>query len=456
MTSLLQRRGWLLRALRDTATRWRTTAAPAPAPVEGGSNHVTREAFDAWRDRVVEARGLAANAPTARWPIPADGLSRAGRGRWAFLNTLAHQIELLIELRVLMGMDATGPAALLHVLAVLGVTVEAFEEADLLYDQRESGATLRDAAVVDAAEVIGSLLRSHGELEDEHPLLDLPLRHSMEWSDTRQLLELAWVDFSTPDRLDVRGATAAITRGRLERVHILEAVVALAQADQRITRVERRIIKSAIELARLGDADSAMVWAALDEPIRVADLAAGLHHAPATRRQVFEQLIVHSYLDGDPGPREQAFLDALAEAFGITPEERLALEVSALSFLQARPDVARAFSWTARLGRWNRNLAKKTERLVRSNLESLLVEVRETGDLAQLLLRRAQGPLTPEEEQRVVAQLLDICKTIPALAIFAAPGGLLLFPILLRMLPFDLRPSAFAQDDEAEDPAPEV
>ena len=42
------------------------------------------------------------------------------------------------------------------------------------------------------------------------------------------------------------------------------------------------------------------------------------------------------------------------------------------------------------------------------------------------------------------AQLIDLAKTIPALAIFAAPGGMLLLPILLKLLPFNLLPSSFA------------
>jgi hypothetical protein len=38
---------------------------------------------------------------------------------------------------------------------------------------------------------------------------------------------------------------------------------------------------------------------------------------------------------------------------------------------------------------------------------------------------------------------VDVAKAVPALAIFAAPGGMLLLPILAKLLPFSLLPSAW-------------
>jgi hypothetical protein len=79
------------------------------------------------------------------------------------------------------------------------------------------------------------------------------------------------------------------------------------------------------------------------------------------------------------------------------------------------------------------------------NLEALAIELRETGELMQLLARAAAGhPLDGEQRAKVRAQLVDVAKAIPALAVLAAPGGLLLLPLLARVLPFSLLPSAWA------------
>jgi hypothetical protein len=43
----------------------------------------------------------------------------------------------------------------------------------------------------------------------------------------------------------------------------------------------------------------------------------------------------------------------------------------------------------------------------------------------------------------VKGQLVDLAKAVPALAIFAAPGGMLLLPLLAKLLPFSVLPSAW-------------
>ncbi|MBT4839763.1 MAG: hypothetical protein HON93_03420, partial [Flavobacteriaceae bacterium] len=46
------------------------------------------------------------------------------------------------------------------------------------------------------------------------------------------------------------------------------------------------------------------------------------------------------------------------------------------------------------------------------------------------------------EKKKIQAQLLDIFKSIPSLAIFILPGGAILLPIFIKLIP-KLLPSAF-------------
>ena len=82
--------------------------------------------------------------------------------------------------------------------------------------------------------------------------------------------------------------------------------------------------------------------------------------------------------------------------------------------------------------------------VVTENLEAIVTEVKETGQLGQLLAKAAAGkPLSDDERLKVKGQLLDLAKAVPALAIFAAPGGTLLLPLLAKLLPFNVLPSAW-------------
>jgi hypothetical protein len=51
-------------------------------------------------------------------------------------------------------------------------------------------------------------------------------------------------------------------------------------------------------------------------------------------------------------------------------------------------------------------------------------------------------------------QLIDVAKAIPALAIFAAPGGVLLLLALSKVLPLNLLPSAFRREAPESDAEP--
>jgi hypothetical protein len=93
--------------------------------------------------------------------------------------------------------------------------------------------------------------------------------------------------------------------------------------------------------------------------------------------------------------------------------------------------------------RWQVSIEGATDRLAEL-AQALANEVRETGELGTLLARSAAGEtLTTEERARMREQLIDVAKAVPSLAVLVAPGGSLLLPLLLKYLPFDLRPSSF-------------
>ncbi|HEY1908940.1 MAG TPA: hypothetical protein VGG91_23055, partial [Myxococcaceae bacterium] len=76
------------------------------------------------------------------------------------------------------------------------------------------------------------------------------------------------------------------------------------------------------------------------------------------------------------------------------------------------------------------------------------------GELGVFLGKLAIGQsLTQDERRRMRLELVDLAKAIPALAIFAAPGGLLLLAALAKVLPFSILPSAFQGPRRAALPA---
>ncbi|MFN0729423.1 LETM1 domain-containing protein [Polaribacter gochangensis] len=83
------------------------------------------------------------------------------------------------------------------------------------------------------------------------------------------------------------------------------------------------------------------------------------------------------------------------------------------------------------------------------NKKRLAKEIQESKELLSLLTKSTHKKLTSEEKGKVKKQLIDICKSIPALAVFMLPGGALLLPLLIKLIP-DILPSAFREDDSID------
>jgi hypothetical protein len=82
--------------------------------------------------------------------------------------------------------------------------------------------------------------------------------------------------------------------------------------------------------------------------------------------------------------------------------------------------------------------------VVARNKKALWQEISESDEMLRLLWRFARGEsLNDEQQKHVREQLLDLARVVPALGIFALPGGAVLLPVLARMLPWDLLPSSF-------------
>ncbi|MCC1484859.1 LETM1-related biofilm-associated protein [Winogradskyella immobilis] len=95
------------------------------------------------------------------------------------------------------------------------------------------------------------------------------------------------------------------------------------------------------------------------------------------------------------------------------------------------------------------NSSSIVSRLIKRNSKRLLKELSQSKEAMVLLTKSTTRHLTDEEQKKVQNQLLDIFKSIPSLAIFMLPGGMLLLPLFVKFIP-KLLPSAF-DDNRIED-----
>jgi len=90
-------------------------------------------------------------------------------------------------------------------------------------------------------------------------------------------------------------------------------------------------------------------------------------------------------------------------------------------------------------------MSRVVVRLIERNSKRLLKELSESKELMLLLSKSTVKDLSRAEKKKVQNQLIDIFKTIPSLAIFMLPGGAVLLPIFIKLIP-RLLPSAFDEN----------
>lgn len=238
-----------------------------------------------------------------------------------------------------------------------------------------------------------------------------------------------------------------------QKARLVEVLVGLVCAERKPGFPTRRAILRQIDDLHLPEdlADSTREFArrAFERPVPLKKLAAGLRSRDL-KRFMLEQTILASLVDGRRSPHEVEWTHALAKEFGFTDAEVRELELAMAAFYREHRNVVDVFTLAAGADVMGEEYVDELSTTVRKNYRALLNEIRKTGELSVLLARAARGQtLTADEKRKMREQLLDVARAVPALAIFAAPGGVLLLIALARVLKFNLLPSSFR--DEAGD-----
>jgi hypothetical protein len=92
------------------------------------------------------------------------------------------------------------------------------------------------------------------------------------------------------------------------------------------------------------------------------------------------------------------------------------------------------------------SVTKHWLKILGRNKDKLAVELKQSKELVFLIKKSASEELSKEEKEIVKTQFLDIVKSMPSLAIFMLPGGAILLPLVLKIIP-DLVPSAFRDNE---------
>ena len=330
-------------------------------------------------------------------------------------------------------------AQLLAVLAAAGG--EAETAARLFADPLAIPGPVEKLADKTAARLARRFLRTGG------PFAGLPLHNGLCAVEARACGTVALSAFGH-GRISP-GAVALISHAALSSRALLVELLAGLARSQEDSRHSQRGMEQVIRAQRLPVREARALHAALAHPREIEQVAPALH-SEALRRFMLTQVLLAALMDGQLEAGEFAFVERLSRAIGVDGTALSELEAEVAAFYRDHKDALTALRLAETPEGLPHALTTRLEAAVLDNLDRLLQEIRETRELAELLAKAAAGgALTAADKAKIREQLIDLAKTIPALAIFAAPGGMLLLPILFKLLPFNLLPSSFTDPPPA-------
>ena len=434
------RRRWLLHLLDESfAPRAAAEKTSTSTTVPPSLQSVTRARRLALA--MGAARGLAVGAPQLR---PTQVLSRDVEELFPVIRMLAVVADIVVVAATATGHDAQPRHALQTALAI--VYGEGIDDVRALAADANSGfmqgGAKAERALLSAEREIGRRRYLTG-----NPMLGLTLHHAFTATDARAIV-LAAVDVLGGAALDAEFVDRVQRKLAKERLAITAAIAGLSEWRELMDADEVRTA-SLWQVKNLGlpkDQTVRLVEVTKKPP----DLSRLLTLVPQdARARVFAHTALAAVVDGRVSPEERRYLTALGDLVGLSPAAQKRGRRRVIEFVKRHADDFNPLVAAAGFAAVDPPIAVRLSRLVFENADALWREIRETGDLGVLLAKRASGlNLSADEQRRMREQLLDVVKAVPSLAVFALPGGFVLLPLLLKLLPFDLRPSSFRDLDD--------
>jgi hypothetical protein len=280
-----------------------------------------------------------------------------------------------------------------------------------------------------------------------NPILGLLLNHAFTAIDSRALL-LAVIEVYGGAPAKGRAVALQSTIAS-ERLATLAAIARLSEWRELI---DADLVRDAsvwqVKSLGLNRAETSRL---LEQTKKPADLSRLVTLVPPDARQrVFLHTVLAARVDGRVSPEERQLVNSLAGTLGVSRPLAKRIDNRVAAFVRTHKDELNPLSHAAGFEAASPPISVRIARIVFENIDALWHEIRETGDLGFLLAKRAAGnKLSDDENKRMREQLIDVVKAVPSLAVFTLPGGFVLLPIMLKLLPIDLRPSSFRKSDES-------
>ena len=228
------------------------------------------------------------------------------------------------------------------------------------------------------------------------------------------------------------------------------AVILSAHSDGEIEEQERSIFNVFLASANLNDTDRKLLKRKLEEGAPMEDFSFFVKTHWLLKRFLLDVSILTAISNEVLLDEELDFLVELCKYLDIPFEELEENLMQTESFLMRSENKVQFINDSSSYKKAYSSLSGRWTKIILRNKDKLSIELKESKELVSLVKKSATQELTKEEKEIVKTQFKDVMKSVPSLAIFMLPGGALLLPLVLKIVP-DLIPSAFKENEIEEE-----
>ena len=226
----------------------------------------------------------------------------------------------------------------------------------------------------------------------------------------------------------------------------LIALTLSAYSDGLVEKHEKKLFDVYLASANLDDESRDLVKSKFINGASLNDFSLYIPNHWLLKRFLFDLSALNIFSHQELMDKETKFLEELAVNLEVKEEEMEESFGMIENFVLKAQDKAEFLSNNSSYEKVYRSLIGRWTKVLERNKDRIAEELKESKELVSLVNKSRKKELTLKEKEAVKKQFKDIVRSIPALAIFMIPGGTLLLPIVLKVIP-DLIPSAFRENE---------
>lgn len=223
---------------------------------------------------------------------------------------------------------------------------------------------------------------------------------------------------------------------------LLKILAAAAMADGEIAEEEEALFAIFLASATLEGEDEAVVRKFWEDEKNISHIEINTKMSWLQKRYMLELATLMVWSDRIVAPSEQTFLNHLSDKLEVEADEQDKSFIAIQAFVLKNADAIPFLSAKNEIEQLMSTATKKWKNIISRNKDKLAAEMNQNKELVQLIAKSTTSELDKEEKKKIKSQFKELAKTIPAFALFLLPGGSVIMPIVLKIIP-DLIPSSF-------------